>query len=107
MMDPVAENPDSALSRSTILGAALQIGLVALLVYACSRFILPFVSILVWSAILALMLYPLRVRLVVRLGDRWSALLIGLVGVLVALVLLVTVVRSLASSIYSLIAGLH
>jgi hypothetical protein len=53
-MDPIAANSDHTLSRSTILGAALQIGLVALLVYACSRFILPFVSILVWSAILCL-----------------------------------------------------
>jgi predicted PurR-regulated permease PerM len=107
MIDPIAANSDHALSRSTILGAALQIGLVALLVYACSRFILPFVSILIWSAILAVMLYPLHLRLVVWLGNRWSALLIGLVGVVVALVPLVTVVTSLASSIYSLVAGLH
>jgi predicted PurR-regulated permease PerM len=93
-MDPNAPNSDHAPSRSTILGAALQIGLVALLVYACSRFILPFTGILVWSAILAVMLYPLHLRLVVRLGNRWSALLIGLVGVVVTLVPMVAVVTS-------------
>ena len=46
-----------------MLKAALQIGLAALLVYVCSRIILPFTSILLWSAILAVMLYPLHTRL--------------------------------------------
>jgi len=106
-MDPNTPNSDHAPSRSTILDAALKIGLVALLVYACGRFIFPFIGILAWSAILAVMLHPLHLRVVVRLGNRWSALLIGLVGVVVALVPMVTVVTSLASSMYSLIAGLH
>ncbi len=106
-MDPNAPNSDHAPSRSTMLDAALQIGLVALLVYACSRIILPFTGILLWSVILAVMLYPLHLRLVVRLGNRWSALLIGLVGVAVMLVPMVTVVTSLGSSIYSLISGLQ
>ena len=53
------------------------------------------------------MLYPLHLRLAVRLGNRWSALLIGLVGVTVMLVAMVTVVTSIASSLYSLIVGLH
>ena len=106
-MDPNAPNSDHAPSRSTMLDAALQIGLVALLVYACSRIILPFTGILLWSAILAVMLYPLHLRLVVRLGNRWSALLIGLVGVAVMLVPMVIVVTSLGSSIYSLVSGLQ
>ena len=97
----------AAVSRSTIATVALQIGLVALLVYACSRIILPFTGILLWSAILAVMLYPLHLRLAARLGNRWSALLIGLVGVAVMLVPMVTVVTSLASSLYSLVTGLQ
>ena len=36
-----------------------SIGLVAVLVYACARIVLPFAFILIWSAILAVMLYPL------------------------------------------------
>ena len=87
---------------STMLDAAIRIGLVAVLVYACGRIVLPFAGILVWSAILAVMLYPLHLRLATRLGDRWSALLIGLVGVAVALGPMVIVVTSLATSIYSL-----
>ncbi|HKM74123.1 MAG TPA: AI-2E family transporter [Stellaceae bacterium] len=107
MMDPNVPNSDHAPSRSTVLDLALQIGLVGFLVYACSRYISPFSDLLIWSAILAVMLYPLHLRLAVRLGNRWSALLIGLVGVAVMLVAMVTVVASLASSLYSLIVGLH
>jgi predicted PurR-regulated permease PerM len=106
-MDPDAPDSDDTPSRSTILNAALQIGLLGLLVYACSRIILPFTNILLWSAILAVMLYPLHLRLVVRLGNRWSALLIGLVGVTVTLVPMVTVVTSFVSSMYSLISDLQ
>ena len=63
MIDPNAPNSDHPPSRSAIMDVALQIGLVALLVYACSRIILPFSGILLWSAILAVMLYPLHLRL--------------------------------------------
>src|SRR6266446_4011739 len=94
-------------SRSTILDVALQIGLIGFLIYACSRYISPFSDLLIWSAILAVMLYPLHLRLAVRLGNRWSALLIGLVGVAVMLVAMATVVTLIASSLYSLIMGLH
>src|SRR3984893_7803735 len=107
MMDPNVLKSDHAPSRSTILDIALQIGLVGFLIYACSRYISPFSDLLIWSAILAVMLYPLHLRLAVRLGNRWSALLIGLVGVVVMLVAMATVVASLASSLYSLIVGLH
>jgi predicted PurR-regulated permease PerM len=106
-MEPNALNFDHRASRSTVVDIALQIGLIALLVYACSRIVGPFIDILLWSAILAVMLYPLHLRLVVYLGNRWSALLIGLVGVAVMLLAMVTVVTSLASSTYSLIVGLH
>lgn len=106
-MDPNAPNSDHAPWRSSMFDAALQIALVALLVYACSRIILPLIGILLWSAILAVMLYPLHLRLVVRLGNRWSALLIGLVGVAVTLVPMVIVVTSLGSSISSLISDLQ
>ena len=107
MSDPNVPNSDHAPSLSAIMDVALQIGLIGLLVYACSRFIAPFIDLLLWSAILAVMLYPLHLRLAVRLGNRWSALLIGLVGVTVMLVAMVTVVASLASSLYSLVTGLH
>ena len=106
-MDPNAPNTDHTLSRPTMLDAALQIGLVALLVYACSRIMLPFTGILLWSIILAVMLNPLHLRLAARIGNRWSALLIGLVSIVLLLVPMVTAVTSLGSSIFSLVSAVQ
>jgi predicted PurR-regulated permease PerM len=86
---------------------ALRVGLVAVLVYACARIVLPFAFILMWSGILAVMLYPLHLRLATYLGERWSALLIGLIGVAVMLGPMVILVTSLATSLYALISSLQ
>jgi predicted PurR-regulated permease PerM len=107
MIYPNTPNSDHPPSGSATVDGALRIGLIALLIFACVRIIVPFSSLLIWSAILAVMLYPLHLRLAVRIGNRWSALLIGLVGITVMLVAMVTVVTSLASSLYSLAVGLH
>ena len=106
-VDPNATTTEREPSLLRMLDAALQIGLVALLIFACSRIILPFTGILLWSVILAVMLYPLHQRLVVRVGNRWSATLIGLVSVALMLVPLVTVVTSLGSSILEFVSGLQ
>ncbi|TIT79962.1 MAG: AI-2E family transporter, partial [Mesorhizobium sp.] len=76
-----APTSDPAHRRSALVDAALRLGLLALLLYACGRIIFPFAGILLWSVILAVMLNPLHHRLAARLGNRWSALLIGLVSV--------------------------
>ena len=55
-MEPKVTIPERAPSLLRMLDAALQIGLVALLIFACSRIILPFAGILLWSVILAVML---------------------------------------------------
>jgi predicted PurR-regulated permease PerM len=107
LMNANPSNFGSAPSPSTMLDFAIRIGLVAVLVYACGRIVLPFAGILVWSGILAVMLYPLHLRLAPRLGNSWSALLIGLFGVAVALGPMVIVVTSLARSIYSVISILQ
>lgn len=98
---------DVGQSRSAVLQMALQIGLAALLLYACSRIVLPFVGILLWSVILAVMLYPLHLQFSARVGNRWSASLIGIVGVLGMLVPMFVVVTSLGSSIYAVVSGLQ
>ena len=73
MIDPNVPNADHVPARSTMLDLALQIGLVGFLIYACSRYMSPFSDLLIWSAILAVMLYPLHLWLAARLGNRWSA----------------------------------
>lgn len=97
---------DRTSARSTTL-AALQIGLLVLLAYACSRIVLPFVGVLLWSVILAVMLHPLHLRLKARLGNRFSAVLIGVVGIGALLVPTIVVATSLASSAATLVTGLQ
>jgi predicted PurR-regulated permease PerM len=97
----------NALAPSPMIDTALRIGLVAVLAYACARIVLPFAFILMWSAILAVMLYPLHLRLATRLGERGSALLIGLMGGAVTLGPMIIVVTSLATSLYALISSVQ
>ena len=92
---------------STMIDNAIRVGLVALLVYACARIVLPFAFLLIWSAILTVMLYPLHLRLMPRLGNRGSALLIGLIGVVLMLGPMVIAVTSFATTLYSLISTLQ
>ena len=106
-MDQSAPNLGTVPEPSTMFDTTLRIGLVAVLVYACARIVLPIAFILPWSAILAVMLYPLHLRLAGYLGERWSALLIGLVGVVVIMGPMVIVVTSLATSLYSLISSVQ
>src|SRR3954447_17016921 len=94
-------------ASSTMFDTALRVGLVAVLIYACARIVLPFAFILMWSAILAVMLYPLHLHLATYLGERWSALLIGLIGVAAMLGPMVILVTSLATSLYALISSLQ
>lgn len=99
--------PDPARPPTRRLDNAFQIALAALLVYACIRIVVPFIGVLLWSAILAVMLYPLHLRLARWLGNRWSALLIGLVGVMLMFLLTAMVLASLGASLYSLFTSLQ
>src|SRR3954471_613138 len=87
--------------------AVLQVVLVALLAYACARLVQPFVGVLLWSVVLAVMLYPLHLRLLGRIGNRGSATLIGFVCVALVLVPMVLLATSLATSLGDLVTGLQ
>jgi predicted PurR-regulated permease PerM len=89
------------------MDTVLRIGLIGLLVYACARLVLPFAFVMIWSAILGVILHPLHTRLAIRIGNRGSAILIGLTGVVMMLGPMVVVVTSLATSLYSLISNLQ
>jgi predicted PurR-regulated permease PerM len=106
-VDLSAPTIGDAREPSTMIDTALRIGLVAILAYACARIVLPFAFILIWSAILGVMLYPLHLRLATWLGNRGAALLIGLIGVAVILGPMVVMVTSLATSLYSLISSVQ
>ncbi len=106
-MDLMRPEPEDALAPSPMFDTVLRIGLVGLLVYACARIVLPLAFVLIWSAILAVMMHPLHGRLARSLGDRASAVLIALAGILIIMGPMVLVVTSLASSIYSLVSSVQ
>ncbi|AWB23049.1 AI-2E family transporter [Methylobacterium currus] len=106
-MDNDTPQPDLPSSPAGLFDSILQIGLIAALVYACGRILSPLSEILLWSAILAVMLYPLHRRLLVRAGERGSALLIGLVGIAVMLSATILVVTSLGSSVFAVLSDLR
>lgn len=60
----------SELTSKAFMDAMIRIGLIAFLAILCVRVFSPFVSILLWGLILAIVLYPLHQRLATRLGNR-------------------------------------
>lgn len=78
---PISER---ALSRG-MLDVLIRAGLIAILAVVCFRIFYPFGSLLVWSMILAITMYPLHLRLRKRLGnkDGLTATLIVLVAIII------------------------
>ncbi len=72
------------LSRG-MLDVLIRAGLIAILGVVCFRIFYPFGSLLVWSLILAITLYPLHLRLRKRLGnkDGLTATLIVLIALII------------------------
>ena len=65
----------------------LRIAALGLLLYACVLLLLPFISILVWSVVLAVALYPVFKWISVRLGGRprLAAAIVTLLGLMVVI----------------------
>jgi len=73
---------EKALSRG-LLDVLIRAGLIAVLAISRFRIVLPFLSLIVWSPILAITLYPVQMRLRRRLGkkDGRTATLIVVIAV--------------------------
>ncbi|MFZ4687597.1 MAG: AI-2E family transporter [Polymorphobacter sp.] len=91
-------------SHAAGIDMALRLTLVAALVYACFRVAAPFFGIMLWGILLAVMIWPLHVRLRRAKGmtNARSATLIGVSGVLLLLVPAVIAVESLGASAFAL-----
>ena len=98
---------DSTKPSRDPIETAIRIGLIAALLWACLRIVAPFGTVLLWSALLAVLLYPLHARLRRRVGNRWSATIIGLVGVGLLLMPLIFAANAIADSAYELAQGLQ
>ncbi len=65
--------------------SALRLGAVFLAVYLCYQILAPFISLVLWGAIIAVAIYPLHQKLAAGFGNRVniSATLITLLGLII------------------------
>jgi len=100
---PVVQSVKSEPGTDTAIDTALRIGLLAILLYLAFMVIRPFVTILLWSALLAVLLQPLHRQLATRLSDSRAATLIGVAAVALLLVPFVLAVNAVAVSALDLV----
>ena len=50
--------------------SALRLGAIFLAVYLCYQILAPFISLVLWGAIIAVAIYPLHQKLAAWIGDR-------------------------------------
>ena len=82
-----------------LLDVLVRAGLVAILAYVCYRIFFPFLNLLLWSMILAVMLYPLHKWLKRKMGkDGLAATLVVLLSVAIVLVPVYLLASSLATT---------
>lgn len=94
---------------ASAIDVAIRLALVAALVYFCLQIAHPFIPILLWAVVFAVMLHPLH-RLIQRhlgLSNAWSATLIGIVASALILVPMVIAIGSLGDSLYRIVTSFH
>lgn len=92
-----------------VLDVVIRVVLIGFLAYFCYRALSPFLSLLAWSIILAVTLYPLHQMLSRRVGGRqWLAsVILLLVGILLIVVPTVLLMNSFADSVRGFIDGVQ
>jgi len=58
-----------AMASGEFTDAMIRLGLIALIAVLCFRIFTPFLALMVWALILAIIFYPLHQRLARRLGG--------------------------------------
>jgi predicted PurR-regulated permease PerM len=100
------QGPAWRLSNPTI-DLAIRLGFLGLLAYWSFRVIAPFITIGLWSALLAVALYPLYEWLSRRLGPRLAAALVTLLSLMVVVGPVTWLAFGMVSGISSLVAELE
>mgnify|MGYP000880565193 FL=1 len=59
-----------ALSSKTFIDAMIILSLIAVLTYLCLRIVTPFLPVMLWGLMLAVMIYPLQQGLAKKIGGR-------------------------------------
>ncbi|MBC7522146.1 MAG: AI-2E family transporter [Sandarakinorhabdus sp.] len=91
--------PEADRSPPWLGDTAIRFAVVAALAIGCFRIAQPFIVVLIWAVLLAVMVWPLHLQLRrTLLGNGWSAALIGFAGILLLVAPAVAVVQSVAMS---------
>jgi len=95
--------------ESRILDASINIGLTALLVISCLLILKPFIPLLVWGMIIAVVSYPRFEKLKKSLGGRggWTAVIWTLLLLLILIFPIFLLARGVVESAQTLIARIH
>ncbi|HKQ98958.1 MAG TPA: AI-2E family transporter [Candidatus Polarisedimenticolia bacterium] len=103
--DGKGSRPDDAVVTSRLLDLLLRAGLIGALAALCYVVFAPFLTLLVWAIVLAVVHYPLQEGLARRMGGRGglAATVIVIAGVLVIVVPTALLLDSLGSSVKGLI----
>lgn len=90
----------------TLLDTLIRFGLIAGLALACYEVFRPFLSLMFWSLILAVTLYPLHQKLKRHVGkDGWAATLLVVIAIAILLVPAYLLGASLTESVQAAIAA--
>ena len=97
------------MTANAVVDVLLRLTLVVAIAYACYRVISPFVIVLLWTILLAVMITPVHVWLRNRPGisNAASAIIIGVAGSLLILVPMVLVTDSIIYSTLKLVGHIH
>lgn len=106
MRVPEAKNP---LTAHAFVDVALRLALIAALAYACFRIMSPFLMVLLWTILMAVMVNPLHVWLRQRTGmnNAVSAVIIGVAGSLLILLPIVLATDSVIRSAAQIVAYIN
>ena len=94
-------HPDDAVVTSRLLDLFIRAGVIGLLVALCFVVFAPFLTLMVWAVVLAVVLYPLQEMLARRFGGRQglASTLLVVVGILVLVVPTALLMSSFGSSV--------
>jgi len=93
---PLSEAALEAFISRKLIDLFIRIGLIAFLVAYCYQIFRPFISLTLWSLILAVALYPLHARVAKKMGGRQGLAATVLVLALFLLVLVPTTLLSIS-----------
>jgi len=97
--------PDDAVVTSRLLDLFIRAGVIGLLAALCYIVFAPFLTLLVWAMVLAIVLFPLQERLTRRVGGRagLAATLLVIAGALVLVVPTALLMNSFGSTVHDLV----